>query len=919
MPTWVKQMATEEWTSSVRKAIKVRRPPGVAHVLPSSNYGIEVTTQGTTHPVTAIEFGYIDSKDSSINHKKKNGACVRGRDATETVSVSNQSMSSTISSVFCLDASHPFTFTIDRPTTNDPQAMIQVRVGLSTELLASLPMGVLETWMIVLCETPPSLEKMSVFDFSTHTFCIGVRLRLAHVHARDVRAMTVHAPSFVPHSLRSIFNLPLPTWTLPRKLLPLHASLTTLVEDTVPRYMPRPTPPRSPRAFFLMQQRLNDIQSYVPFFTLLLEMEEVRMTKDMHSYDQYSVRFRVHHDHSSGRSPPHALLEYMKVTLDVPGAIEGRPVLLQGGSVRLRASGGLLSQVEIHGVVLEVKGTVVTLLVPCTVHSADVASVLPPHLFNPFVAQQLYASESFHVRFTFPRYGLRLAYDALANLTSSTMAILHPDAFPATNLFRPRVRLHDMMPFNDQVNDRQLQAVWHIVNKSSGLAPYIIFGPPGTGKTITVIESILQVLKHNPNARVLAVAPSDAAADILGMRLRAFLNKASLFRFNWPHRKIASVPGPLLGFCHVEKGKDVFSLPDLARLLDFRVVVTTTSLSGVLKFAQVPVGHFSHCIVDEACQATEPETLVALTLCDRNTHVTLAGDPMQLGPSCRAKSSCQFRLVESFQERLMRMPMYDCATADNAMRIVKLVNNYRSHSALIALSSTLFYHNELLPCADPRLVDSMCQWEGLQGRHQFPMMFYAVNGVQHQSIESSSFCNLMEAIKVADVIGNLLRTTGVSTKDIAVITPYRQQVVKLRQLLRARGHGAVNVGTVHNFQGQESKICILSTVMTSMDTISSCDYVKAERPIPVLSDYKSFNVALTRAQALCIVVGHPAVLSRHALWRYMMGYCVRHGGYQGTDEADDDDVDVFNVTPPSVKFGAISDEPLDDPEWHLFM
>ncbi|RHY51328.1 hypothetical protein DYB38_001892 [Aphanomyces astaci] len=799
---------------------------------------------------------------SSINHKKKNGACVRGRDATETVSVSNQSISSTISSVFCLDATHPFTFTIDRPTTNDPQAMIQVRVGLSTELLASLPMGVLETWMIVLCETPPSLEKMSVFDFSTHTFCIGVRLRLAHVHARDVRAMTVHAPSFVPHSLRSIFNLPLPTWTLPRKLLPLHASLTTLVEDTVPRYMPRPTPPRSPRTFFLMQQRLNDIQSYVPFFTLLLEMEEVRMTKDMHSYDQYSVRFRVHHDHSSGRSAPHALLEYMKVTLNVPGAIEGRPVLLQGGSVRLRASAGLLSQVEIHGVVLEVKGTGVTLLVPCTVHSgifveevrvkcvsislgydvADVASVLPPHLFNPFVAQQLYASES------------------------------------------RRIRLHDMMPFNDQVNDRQLQAVWHIVNKSSGLAPYIIFGPPGTGKTITVIESILQVLKHNPNARVLAVAPSDAAADILGMRLRAFLNKASLFRFNWPHRKIASVPGPLLGFCHVEKGKDVFSLPDLARLLDFRVVVTTTSLSGVLKFAQVPVGHFSHCIVDEACQATEPE-------------------------------------VGSFEgdERLMRMPMYDCATADNAMRIVKLVNNYRSHSALIALSSTLFYHNELLPCADPRLVDSMCQWEGLQGRHQFPMMFYAVNGVQHQSIESSSFCNLMEAIKVADVIGNLLRTTAVSTKDIAVITPYRQQVVKLRQLLRARGHGAVNVGTVHNFQGQESKICILSTVMTSMDTISSCDYVKAERPIPVLSDYKSFNVALTRAQALCIVVGHPAVLSRHALWRYMMGYCVRHGGYQGTNEADDDDVDVFNATPPSVKFGAISDEPLDDPEWHLFM
>ncbi|CAK4679919.1 unnamed protein product [Aphanomyces euteiches] len=210
----------------------------------------------------------------------------------------------------------------------------------------------------------------------------------------------------------------------------------------------------------------------------------------------------------------------------------------------------------------------------------------------------------------------------------------------------------------------------------------------------------------------------------------------------------------------------------------------------------------------------------------------------------------------------------------------------------------------------------MCQWEELKGRSQFPLLFYGVYGEQQKKLESQSYSNPLEAIKVANVIDSLLASTtaNISTKDIAVITPFRQQVIKIRHLLRSRGLGAVNVGTVYNLQGQESKVCIISTVMSSMEVTAS-DYSKGNRPVPVLSDFKSFNVAITRAQALCVVIGHPSVLSQHPLWSFLMGYCAKNGAFEGDDTEDV----IFCPNPPKVRMGQLSDAPPDDPEWHLFM
>ena len=69
-----------------------------------------------------------------------------------------------------------------------------------------------------------------------------------------------------------------------------------------------------------------------------------------------------------------------------------------------------------------------------------------------------------------------------------------------------------------------MTAIRNILKRSSGPLPYIIFGPPGTGKTITLVEAMKQVLKKEPSARIIAAAPSNAAADLMAERLKVTIS-----------------------------------------------------------------------------------------------------------------------------------------------------------------------------------------------------------------------------------------------------------------------------------------------------------------------------------------------------------------------------------------------------------
>jgi helicase MOV-10 len=179
---------------------------------------------------------------------------------------------------------------------------------------------------------------------------------------------------------------------------------------------------------------------------------------------------------------------------------------------------------------------------------------------------------------------------------------------------------------------------------------------PGTGKTVTIIETMRQLL-DNPHTVILASAPSNAAADIIASRLKDHLTPDELFRFYAPSYRGPVPPG--LAPYTFRKGP-VNSVHGLNKMASFRVIVTTCLSGCVPPGIGLPRGHFTHIFIDEAGQASEPECLVPITnILGNATNVILSGDPCQLGPIIQSPIAVEFGLGVSFLERLMQGRMYD--------------------------------------------------------------------------------------------------------------------------------------------------------------------------------------------------------------------------------------------------------------------
>jgi hypothetical protein len=115
-------------------------------------------------------------------------------------------------------------------------------------------------------------------------------------------------------------------------------------------------------------------------------------------------------------------------------------------------------------------------------------------------------------------------------------------------------------------------------------------------------------------------------------------------------------------------------------------------------------------------------------------------------PSYQAQLGASARPGRSSQRR--------SASSGGGTVVVKLLNNYRSHSEILALPSKLFYDDELRACANPRDTDALCPWEGLGQQHrQCPVLFVGVEGVEMHEIDSPSWYNPVEASRVSAALG----------------------------------------------------------------------------------------------------------------------------------------------------------------------
>lgn len=316
------------------------------------------------------------------------------------------------------------------------------------------------------------------------------------------------------------------------------------------------------------------------------------------------------------------------------------------------------------------------------------------------------------------------------------------------------------------------------------------------------------------------------------------------------------------------------------------ILVTLTTCARLLK-AKFRENHFSYIIIDEASQAIEPETIIPLMLaCTKSesnnsslqAQVVIAGDHCQLGPALQSKIA-QPLLGKSMLERLMDLPLYKRGEDEkyNTSYITKLIRNYRSHKCILHVSNKEFYKDELVACGGA-VTNFAIGWPTLPNK-KFPLIFHGAVDKEKREEFSFSIYNLKEisiTIKYLKLLmGKKLGPLKVKQQNIGIITPFKLQQIKIKKELQKRGWNDIEVGTVELFQGQEKEIIILTTVRSQIYKHNGKEH------IGFLSNEKRYNVALTRAKSLLIVIGNPKILSIDKYWKLLMQYCIDNKAYIG--------------------------------------
>lgn len=446
--------------------------------------------------------------------------------------------------------------------------------------------------------------------------------------------------------------------------------------------------------------------------------------------------------------------------------------------------------------------------------------------------------------------------------------------------------------FNAELNESQ-QAAIRFALSASDVA--IIHGPPGTGKTTTIVELICQAIARGQ--KVLACAPSNTAVDNLleklvdarqktvrlghparvSERLHDYTLDAQVARHELTgliremQREAEGLFRQAGKFTRAkpahgakrEMRQEAKRLKADIRMLEQQaidsivdnadVVCATTTLDESLLGDR----RFDLVVIDEACQSTEPGCWMPVLRADR---LVLAGDHCQLPPTVLSKQAAKEGLEVSLLERLVGL---------YGDRVTRRLNvQYRMHDQIMNFSSEQFYAGTLLSH------DSVCS-HLLSDLHYVDESFVTIEPVtfidsagagwdEELEPDGLSKRNLKEAELVLRKITEL-QEAGVRGRDIAVIAPYAAQVRWLRQ---NSPDDRVEIDTVDGFQGREKEAVIISMVRSN-----------ADGEIGFLADARRMNVALTRARRKLIVIGDSATIGGNEFFAAMLEYFETIGAY----------------------------------------
>jgi ATP-dependent RNA/DNA helicase IGHMBP2 len=466
----------------------------------------------------------------------------------------------------------------------------------------------------------------------------------------------------------------------------------------------------------------------------------------------------------------------------------------------------------------------------------------------------------------------------------------------------------DVQPYGiPRLNPSQQLAVAKILSANE-LA--IVHGPPGTGKTTTLVQAIKALVKQDKR-QVLVVAPSNTAVDLLSEKLsdeglnvlrvgnparvsdrlmsltldskmsehsrmkeiKSLKKQANEFK-NMAHKYKRN-----FGKAEREQRKALFD--EAHRIMkevgssEQYIIDDLVAKAQVITATLVGSNHYTvknlkyHTVViDEAGQALEPACWIPVLKAEK---VILAGDHYQLSPTIKSSEAAKSGLANTLLEKCVSL---------HPEAVVLLEEQYRMHQQIMGYSSGVFYMNRL------KAHNSVASHLLFPG--DTPLLYIDTAGCGFdEKPEGTSSVNPEEAtflfshlIRLVDDIAKE-PNTGYGLENfpsIAIISPYKQQIHLLKEQLThspslLRYGDKVSVNTIDSFQGQERDIVYISMTRSN-----------PEGEIGFLSDIRRMNVAMTRARKKLVVIGDSATLSRLPFYADFIAYCENLNAYRSAWE-----------------------------------
>ena len=435
---------------------------------------------------------------------------------------------------------------------------------------------------------------------------------------------------------------------------------------------------------------------------------------------------------------------------------------------------------------------------------------------------------------------------------------------------------------NQELNQSQQQAVQAILQNEQLT---IVHGPPGTGKTTTLIEAIIQLIRKNE--KVLVAAPSNTAVDNIakgliqqGVKLLRVGNASKADETIFSHtpegrladsklqkeikqlkiraeefRKMALKYKRSFGKAEREQRQLLFK--EVKNIRNEIKKIQAYNEEKLFEEAEViagtPIGifdagvdhlHFPTLVLDEAGQCIEPLAWCIFPFADK---IVLAGDHWQLPPTVLSNEAVKL----GFDDSILAIAIKD------TNNIHLLNTQYRMKQVIAGFSSSYFYNNQLLSPSHLQNTGTHITFIDTAGSG-----FSEVHGPDGVSLQN---------VDELEIAKKILETEQPDPLKTAFISPYAGQVMAAKDVLPKQ----MRISTIDSFQGQEKENIILSLVRSNDDG-----------DIGFLKDYRRMNVAITRAKDQLFVIGDSATIAADVFYNAFLTYIEKYGSYRTVWEFD---------------------------------